>query len=98
MFEKRSLIALLAGVNILLFLLLVAASYSPTAAFAQKGGRAGSFSCVTAKAAGQTYDAVYVLDRPERKLHVFYPADSRGTRYTAVPSRDLDFDFRRQGP
>ncbi len=94
MLNKRSVIVALVGLNLFLFALLALSSYSPTMAFAQAGGRAGDFSCVTAKAAGQSYDVVYVLDRQGRKLHAFYPGAQGKFAYGKF--RDLTADFRGQ--
>ncbi len=94
MFTKRSLIVLLVGANLFLLALLLFGSYSLPAAYAQAGGRAGDFSLVTAKAAAQNYDVVYVLDRPARKLHAFYPTGRGGFAYAQW--RDLVSDFRGQ--
>ena len=93
MFRKRSLIVFLIGVNLFLLALLIVGSHAPPSAFAQQGGRAGDFSLVTAKAAGQSYDVVYVLDRPGRKLHAFYPKTLQG-QFDWAGFRDLDKDFR----
>ena len=95
MLKKRSLIVLLVGLNLLLLGLVLVATYSPPSAFAQTGGRAGDFLCVTAKAAGQSYDVVYVLDRPARKLHAFYPKSIRTKDYAYGKYRDLAADFGR---
>jgi hypothetical protein len=96
MFKKRSAIVLLVGLNLLLLVLLLIGSYSPAVAYAAGGaGRAGDYICVTAKAAGQSYDVVYVLDRPERKLHAFYPQSVQSRKYVHGAVRDLALDFGR---
>ena len=94
MFTKRSMIVILVGLNLCLFALLVVSTYSLPAAYAQSGGRAGDFALVTAKVAGQSYDAVYVLDRPARKLYALYPTGGRDSRLTPAQFRDLVKDFR----
>lgn len=94
MFTKRSLIVLLVGLNLLLFVILVIGTYSLPGAYAQTGGRAGDFALVTAKVAGQSYDAVYVLDRPARKLYALYATGGQNTRLTPAQFRDLVKDFR----
>ncbi len=94
MFTKRSIIVLLVGVNLLLLAALWLASYSPAAAYAQGGARVGDFASVTAKAAGQTYDVLYVLDVPARKLYAFFPTQQQ--RLTSAPPRDLAKDFDRK--
>lgn len=94
MFTKRSLIVVLVGVNFVLLAALWVGSYSPPAAFAQGSARAGDFASVTAKAAGQTYDVLYVLDVPARKMYAFYPTQQQ--RLKAAPPRDLSKDFDRK--
>ena len=91
---KRTIVVMLAGLNLFFLALMIAGSTSPPAAYAQKGGRAGEFSCVTAKAAGQSYDVVYILDRPGRKLHALFPTAGRGKKFEYAQFRDLDKDFR----
>ncbi len=94
MFTKRSIIVVLVGVNLLLLAALWIGSYSLPAAFAQGRARAGDFASVTAKAAGQTYDVLYILDVPARKLYAFYPTQQ--LRLTSAPPRDLAKDFDRK--
>jgi hypothetical protein len=95
--NKRSVIVLLIGLNLLLATVLMVGSYSLPAAFAQVGGqpRAGDFLCVTAKPAGQSYDVVYVLDSDKRKLHAFYPTSARSPKYSYGQFVDLAVDFGR---
>jgi hypothetical protein len=93
-FTKRSLIVLLVGVNLFLLALLLIGSYSVPAAYAQSGGRAGDFSMVTSKVAGQSYDVVFILDRPARRLHALYPTSARQVQLAPAQSRDLVQDFR----
>ena len=96
MLTKRSIIVLLVGVNLLLLGVLLAATYSSPAAFAQASrGLPGNFVCVTAKAAGQNYDVVYLLDRGQQKLHAFYPQRAGGKKYGYGYGkyRDLKADF-----
>jgi hypothetical protein len=99
MVSKRSIIVLLAGANLLLLFGLLFATQSGPAAFAQVGaGRAGDFVAVTAKVASQTYEVLYLLDVPSRKLHAFYPQTSGAMRNqrVAAPPRDLLKDFERK--
>ena len=93
MFRKRSIIVLLAGLNLLLLGLLVAGTYSLPAAMAQNSGRAGDFVTVTAKPAGQAYDVVYVLDVPAEKLHALYPANFQQKKYGYGQFVDLAAEF-----
>ncbi len=95
MLTRRSGIVLLAGLNLFLLGLLIAGTYSPNAAFAQAGGRSGGFLTVTAKAAGQSYDVLYVLDVPGKKMHAFYPKRGQGRKYAYGKFRDLKADFER---
>ena len=95
MLSKRSLIVLLVGMNLLLLVVLVIGSYSMPPAFAQAGGKAGNFVAVTAKAQGQAYDVLYVLDAKGRKLHAFYPTSVQQKQYAAARPRDLEKDFER---
>ncbi len=91
---KHSLIVLLSLANLVLLAALVLGSSSLPAAVAQAGARPGDFISVTAKAAGQSYDVLYVLDVRERKLFGFYPgAPPRGNLVPTV-ARDLTQDFR----
>lgn len=95
MISKRSWIVLLVGVNLLLLAVLVLGSYSLPAAFAQAGGRPGSYVCVAAKAQGQNYDVAYVLDAGADKLHALHPAmPGRGAKYKYAGFRDLNEDFK----
>jgi hypothetical protein len=85
----------LIGVNLLLLALLILGGHSPPMAYAQTSARAGDFLCVTANVAGQSYDALYVLDLPSRKLYAFYPTDARSNQLVATQPRDLLKDFGR---
>ncbi len=93
---KRSIITWLAVVNALLVTALVLASRSDSLAFAQGAGRSGGFVSVTAKASGQSYDVVYVLDVPGRKLYGYYPVGGQGGKIKPTPPRDLMQDFGKQ--
>ena len=95
MYTKRSLITGLVGFNLLLLILLVLSSYSSPSVLAQGGGNRGSFITVTAKASGQSYDVLYVLDVSSRKLHALYPSSARSRKYLHTPYRDLVSDFGR---
>lgn len=93
MLTKRSLIAGLIGLNLLLFAVLLMSSIQSPSAYAQAGGRPGNYITVTAKAAGQSFDVLYMLNPATRKLNAFYPA--RGGKYILAPERDLISDFGR---
>ncbi|MFQ5494737.1 MAG: hypothetical protein ACE5EX_05090 [Phycisphaerae bacterium] len=94
--SKRRLIVVLAGLNGLLLVALVMQVVSLPAAAAQMGGQRGDFACVTAKAFGQLYDVLYLLDVPARKLHVLFPSGVPKARLVTVPPRDLLKDFNRK--
>ena len=93
---KRSFITLLVVVNLLLLAALIIGSYPPATAFAQVAAGPGQFVSVTAKAAGQTYDVVYLLDVPDRKLYAFHPSRTRRDQLVPTAPRDLTQDFQRQ--
>ncbi len=92
---KRGLIVLLAMVNAVLVMALLAACGLLPAAIAQPPARVGggNYLCVTAKAPGQSYDVVYLLDQASRQLHALYPPQGSGRQLTRAPSRDLQADF-----
>jgi len=92
--RKRFVIVLLTGLNAVLMTALWMGADSPSA-YAQPGGRPGNLTCVTAKAAGQSFDLLYVLDVTSRKLFAFYPSSGRNTQLVAAPPRDLVKDFNR---
>ncbi len=92
--SKRFCIVALVGVNLFLLALLILGTYSLPKALAQRGGRGGGFTCVTAKGAGQNYDIVYILDQGDRKLHALRPKRTgQSVKYAAVAVRDLKKDF-----
>ncbi len=95
MFGKRSAIVTLVGLNLLLLAALILGSYSLPAVYAQGGARPGDFACVTAKAAGQTYEVLYVLDVPAHKLYAFHPTRGHTNQLAATAPRDLARDFNR---
>lgn len=94
--SKRSLLVFLAGLNALLAAALFASAYSLPAALAQARGGRGGLVSVTAKAPGQTFDVLYVLDSQDQKLWAFYPTGN-ATRPELKPAapRDLKADFGR---
>ena len=99
MLRKRSLVVLLAIVNLILGAALLAGTTSLPPAFAQAGIRPGEFLCVTAKPSGQSYDVLYVLDVPSRQLHAFYPGLPQSKNLSQAKPRDLTKDFGLQaGP
>lgn len=92
MFTRRALIVLLAGINVILLVGLLAANIAPSAAFAQAGSP-GGMACVTAKAAGRTYDVVYLLDSAQHKLHAFYASNPQTKKHVHAGFRDLAQDL-----
>lgn len=95
MFSKRTLIVFLGAINVVLFCALLAATVSLPRALAQPGGGRGEFICVTAKAGGQSYDVLYLLDAREQKLHGFFPQNIQTAELGYIPFRDLKEDFGR---
>ena len=95
MFSKRALIVLLIGINVLLFVALVVGSYSLPTAYAQVSPSGSRLVCVTAKAAGRSYDVLYTVDFPTHRMYAFYPSGGRTERLLATPPRDLPKDFGR---
>ncbi|MHC5112554.1 MAG: hypothetical protein ACYTHJ_22060 [Planctomycetota bacterium] len=90
---KRSLIVMLAGINLILLVALVFAADSTPKAFAQ-GARPGDFACVAAKPANQNFDIIYVLDRNGEKLLAYAPTgQQRMAPFGLVGIRDLKEDF-----
>lgn len=95
MLSKRSLVVILVGVNLLLLGLLLLGSFSLPSVLAQMSARPGDFACVTAKAAGQSYHTLFIVDVPKRTLHAFYPVDGHTNDLVAAAPRDLAKDFDR---
>ena len=92
---KQSAIGVLVAVNLLLLAALVMGSLSLPTAIAQIGGAGGGFACVTAKAAGQTYYVLYVVDVATTQMYGFYPVPGRKHRLATSQPRDLTADFQR---
>lgn len=93
MFSKRSAIVLLVGLNMLLFVALLSQSALIPQSYGQPGAQGRDLVSVTAKAAGQSYDVLYVLDVAQQKLHALYPSPAPRSRLVAAPPRDLTKDF-----
>lgn len=92
MWNRRSLIVFLAGLNLFLMMALLMQFVTLPRAYAQAGG--GGLACVTAKAAGQSFDVVYVLEG--NNLHAFYPSNFQTKKHAHAASRDLSADFTRK--
>ena len=93
MLKKKSVIACLVGLNLLLFGLLIAGSYSLPAALAQGKGAPGDFISVVAKPSSQSYDVIYLLDTRSERLHAIYPSNLQQRSYGYGGSVDLKADF-----
>jgi len=94
MFGRRSLIALLAGLNLFLLALLLSQAAPMPSAFAQVGrGGSGGYICATAKPSSRTFEVLYMIDLATKKLHAFYPASSQSKQFAHAEPRDLDKDF-----
>ncbi|HVP11880.1 MAG TPA: hypothetical protein VMV94_11930 [Phycisphaerae bacterium] len=91
---KRALIVLLVGVNLVLLATLVLASWPLPAAYAQPAPLGQNYVMVSGQINDQS-DALYVVDVPQRRLHVFIPnRDINNRRVFYVGFRDLQRDFR----
>lgn len=88
---KRAVLAALAAVNVLLFVLLVAQAAPLPRALAQTRPGAGGYVCATARAAGRSYEVLHMIDLSTRKMQSFYP--DRGKLLFSATPRDLDKDF-----
>ncbi len=99
MLKKQGIIVLLVGANLLLLATLIIVAAPMPAAHAQQaaGGRAGDFLTVSAKPLGQSYDVIYILDVPQRKLHTFFPENTQTKFLRPAPPVDLAEYFRTQG-
>ncbi|HNQ21962.1 MAG TPA: hypothetical protein PKK06_02600 [Phycisphaerae bacterium] len=96
MLRKQTLIVMLAGLNLLLLAALVISATALPAAYAQPGGAGAGYIGVTAVVSGQGYEVLYLLDRPQRKLHAFYP-NLQTSELAYGGFRDLKEDFRAEG-
>lgn len=92
--NKRALIVLLIGVNLVLLASLILLSWEPPAAYAQAAPLGQNYAVV----AGEIHsgvDALYILDLSRRRMHVFIPNRDMNTRQLLyVGHRDLQRDFR----
>lgn len=97
MISKRSLLACLLGLNcILAAVFLVGSVTSSPQAFGQAPAVGSSNTiCVTAKASGQTFDVVYLLDVQGHKLHAFLPSGPQTRQLAYGGVRDLERDLGR---
>ncbi|HEY3244312.1 MAG TPA: hypothetical protein VGM03_13280 [Phycisphaerae bacterium] len=94
MLSKRGLVVMLAILNGLLLLGLILSVTGLPGAYAQLGGpRPGDFIAVTAEASSGVSDALYIIDVPEHKLHLFIPEGPQTHKLAYMGSRDLEKDF-----
>jgi len=92
--SRRSLIVLLAGLNLVLLASIVLVSWDLPAARAQPAAAAQSYLMVTGQVR-RGMDAVYLVDLPKRRIHVFAPnRQQNARRLFHVGVRDLVRDFR----
>lgn len=94
MSSKRTIITLLAGLNVVLLLVLFVQTYSLPTALGQARGRVGDYAAVTCRVRANL-DVLYVLDVPTSRLLCFEPEASRPGAIRLVDTRDLKMDFNR---
>ena len=90
---RHSIIVALVGLNLFLLAAILFSVSSPTEAQAQPVGGAGNYLLVSAEVQNN-YDALYVIDLPQRLLHAFLLNRSRPAALEYRDSRDLSQDFR----
>ena len=90
--RKRTWIALLVSVNLVLLSGLLLTAYSPPAAYAQGTGLAGNYLIVSGEIQDQL-DALYMIDLRARTLHAFY-YDKSDKKLSYSDFRYLERDFR----
>lgn len=93
--SKKLIVAVLAVVNGMLGLALLAAAGSLEPAFGQPAGGPGSFLAVTAKPEAQSYHVVWILDLPGDKLFALYPPNASKRDVIASQPRELAKDFQK---
>lgn len=96
--RKRTIVVFLILLNSVLGLALWAEANPTPSAFAQAGGPRGSMLSVTAKAEGNSFDALWLLDLSSDKLYAFYPPMPAGREIQPLAPRDLRSDFAGQTP
>ncbi len=91
---KKTLIVLLIGVNLLLLGTLIVTTAPMPAAHAQAAPLGQNYSMVAGEIRDGV-DALYLIDLPRRRLHVFVPnRDLNNRRLVYAGGRDLQRDFR----
>lgn len=94
MLTKRTLIVALVGLNLALMAALLLRLDMLPRAQAAPGGRPGDFAACTVKI-HEDYDAVYVVDQTNRKLHMFVPNPRMDGTLNLIQTRELESDFQR---
>ena len=93
--NRRSIIVFLVGVNLLLLATLILTTWRLPVAEAQAVPMATNYLMVAGEIRDGT-DALYVVDLPKRRLHVFIPNhDQNNRRLIYRQYRDLEYDFRK---
>ena len=93
MLHKRSLIGLLVVANLVLVLALVVSSYQLPQALAQRAGFGGNYIAATAKASGQSFETLFLLDTTGHRLLAVYQSATHRGQWDYSPARDLNADF-----
>lgn len=93
MMTKRTVLAALVAVNLVLFTGLLLSVYSLPPAHAQRRGAAGDYVAVTCRA-DKDYDALYIVDLATRNLHCFVPNRQRTGQVAYGGMRNLERDFK----
>ena len=91
--KRRSMIVLLAGLNLMLLAALFYSAFPMPAAYAQRVGTSGNYMLIAAQMQSG-YDAVYLFDVAERRMHAFTVEKGGSDRLDYRDSRDLQQDFR----
>ena len=91
--NKQFLLVTLVGLNLFLLAAMLFSISSPAEAQAQPVGGAGNYLLVSAEIQN-SYDALYIIDLPQRLLHAFVLNRGRPAVLEYRDSRDLAQDFR----
>ncbi len=92
--NKRGMVVLLVGVNLLLLASLIILNTGTTPAYGQAAPLGQNFAMVTGQVR-RGMDGLYVLDLATRRLHLFLPnRDQINRRSLYIGYRDLQKDFR----
>ena len=92
--NKRTLIVILTGLNLLLLAAVVLVAFPPPKAHAQAAPLGQNYAMVAGEIRDGV-DALYLIDLPRRRLHVLVPnRDLNNRRMIYAGGRDLQRDFR----